>query len=143
MRKLPNLLWLLLLATLVGCGSDTVKVTGKVTLDGEPLTTGRINFYPETGRPATGAIQPDGTFTMTTFEEGDGCLPGEHVVTIKATETTSSGPASFEEELQGGGMPGGETKWLTHPKYSDRNSSPLRASVGEDGGEFTFEVTGP
>jgi hypothetical protein len=74
-----------------GCGSDssappagsTVPIKGKVTFKGQPVTGGDIQFEPtDSGRPANGKIQPDGTFTMTTFKEGDGAVPGTHRVAV-------------------------------------------------------------
>jgi hypothetical protein len=34
------------------------------------------------GKAAVGRIQPDGTYTLTTFEDADGAIVGEHWVTI-------------------------------------------------------------
>lgn len=43
-------------------------------------------FQPETGQHARGYIQPDGTFEMTTFNEGDGATPGRQSVRVTSTE---------------------------------------------------------
>src|SRR5262249_9934025 len=69
----------------VGCGSDTVKVRGPVTLDGKPLPMGTaVTFVPvDKGRSATGATQADGSFRLTTFKPEDGALPGEYKVTVR------------------------------------------------------------
>ncbi|MDR3634765.1 MAG: hypothetical protein P4L84_13255 [Isosphaeraceae bacterium] len=76
-----------------GCGSTgpvpepaLVPVKGKVTYKGKPLTQGTIEFEPQTGgRLAKGVIQSDGTFTLTTTQEGDGVATGTHVVSVRAT----------------------------------------------------------
>jgi len=63
-----------------GCGKarrDRAVVTGKVTYNGEPLRFGTVILEPEMGQYATGAIQPDGTFRMTTRGEGDGAPVGK------------------------------------------------------------------
>lgn len=81
----------LVLATLLvantGCGSrpEVAPVRGTVNMDGKPLPGGRVMFQPiaagedkNVGRPALGQIQEDGSFVLTTFEEGDGAVVGAH-----------------------------------------------------------------
>ena len=78
---------LLLLAGVVGCGRpayqlETAPVHGKVTLDGEPLPSGYVVVPTARGRMASGAIQPDGSFVLTTYDEGDGVQVGTHPVVV-------------------------------------------------------------
>ena len=81
-----------------GCGAssgpDIAPVHGKVTLDGAPLTTGMVYFMPESGRGAKGKVQEDGSFTLSTFGNGDGAIVGRHKVFIVATE----GEVAFESD---------------------------------------------
>ncbi len=74
-----------------GCGSQsnqavfsgkTLPVKGIVTYKGKPLTRGTVRFEPDAGREAQGKIGPDGTFTLTTFQPGDGAQPGIHRVAV-------------------------------------------------------------
>lgn len=87
---------LFLVAGIAGCGEDFRKevapVTGTVTCDGAPVTEGYVYFTPKlqpgadpktSGKGASAYIQPDGTYTLTTYEEGDGAIMGEHVVHIE------------------------------------------------------------
>jgi len=70
---------LVLAVAAVGCGPFrpiVVPASGIVTLDGEPLPGGFVRVVPAASRPATGAIGPDGRFTLGTFAEADGCVPG-------------------------------------------------------------------
>jgi hypothetical protein len=60
-----------------------------VTIDNQPLAKGRIVFTPRNrgdggtvGKPAFGVIQPDGSYALTTYEEADGAIVGEHSVTV-------------------------------------------------------------
>ena len=81
---------LLILFLSSGCGPsrpETAEVRGRVTFQGKPVPEGRILFWPPNGRPAMAEIQPDGTYELMTFDEGDGAVLGEHRVTIKATHT--------------------------------------------------------
>ena len=80
-----------------GCGGKSnlppiVKVQGKVTLQGQPVTCGSIEFCPDRnkgndGPMAFGSIGPDGTYTVTTQDGKGGTLKGAvkgfHRVCIK------------------------------------------------------------
>src|SRR5262245_54947309 len=76
---------------LAGCGNNiptTYPVTGKVIYQkGKPVTYGRVEFQ-STADPelrATGRIQTDGTFSLTTSLRGrsaPGAVAGEHKVLI-------------------------------------------------------------
>jgi hypothetical protein len=82
----------LLLLGFSGCGhssaatgAPTSPVRGKVTYKGQPLTKGRVIFEPDgKGKQATGEIQPDGTFVLTTYQKDDGAVVGTHRVSIDA-----------------------------------------------------------
>lgn len=76
---------LVLSLSATGCGPSrpaVVPAAGIVTLDGKPLAGGFIRLVPAASRPATGAIGPDGRFTLGTFAESDGCVPGTHGVEV-------------------------------------------------------------
>jgi hypothetical protein len=85
-----SLLCVALLAT--GCSKspyELAPVHGKVAVDDKPLFQGKIRFAPvaqgseiNSGKPAFGKIESDGTFRLTTFEPNDGAVVGEHWVTI-------------------------------------------------------------
>src|SRR5262249_16639643 len=95
----------LLIALSAGCSKypATAPVKGKITINGKPVTTGRISFHPTTGeRRALANIQPDGSYSLTTFERGDGALLGHHKVSIKSTriENAPSPPKDFKEDAK-------------------------------------------
>src|SRR5262245_39016229 len=73
-----------------GCGDGLpprVPVSGKVTIDGQPVTFGSVRFVPAGGgRQATAQIDKDGSFTLTAYEPGDGCVPGTHRVAVYSFE---------------------------------------------------------
>ncbi len=78
------------LAGLAGCGgpgpySGTLyPVKGRVLLaDGSPLTGGAVKFIPTRGGlPASGKIEPDGTFSLNS-KTREGAAPGEYKVRIE------------------------------------------------------------
>lgn len=77
----------------IGCsGSDNVMVypvKGIVMFEGKPMVGGgSISFVPTTsqnGKNAGGIINPDGTFQMTTYDDGDGAMAGTFRVMIMQT----------------------------------------------------------
>ena len=93
--------FVLFLVTLTGCGSghpaSTYPVTGRVVFsDGTPLSTGGSVLWEsvpdnpgELPFNASGAIQADGTLELTTFEEGNGAVAGEHRVLVRPKRDVS------------------------------------------------------
>lgn len=80
-----------LVCLLVGCGSsrdpnlpETAPVYGMITLRGETLPEGTVRFIPENpaANPASGMIQSDGTFKVSTYSRHDGAVLGKHKVTV-------------------------------------------------------------
>jgi hypothetical protein len=103
-----------------GYGAQTVPVKGKVTYKGQPLTQGSITFEPDgSGREAHGGIQPDGTFVLTTFKEGDGAVAGVHRVAVRGTG-------------KGG-------KEVVPVKYRDTSSSKVQVEVTEGKTDYTID----
>ncbi|MEZ6097574.1 MAG: hypothetical protein R3E01_01245 [Pirellulaceae bacterium] len=124
-------------AGVAGCARGPAKapVKGTVTVNGQPITEGRVTFHPVKGRSASGRINADGTYELTTDEPGDGALVGEHTVTIEASKITSSAvqAQSFEEEistrLPNATAQNTRIQWLVPPEYSEPSTSPLRETV--------------
>jgi hypothetical protein len=130
-----NRLWvgIVVMTCCLGCGSrgpKTVRVSGIVEFDGQPLTKGRIAFVPQAGgegalnRPATGTIDSKGHFELSTFKPGDGAVPGKYFVAV----FSNSAEPTLEEAAQGAktisAIPGG---------YNDPRSSGLTATVNDSG----------
>ena len=142
-----------------GCGGperpETAPVTGQVTVNGKPLEKGTIQFIPTNGRLAMGQIVK-GNYSLTTFEENDGALLGNHVVTVTAMEVSRNKKLpKFEPpadatpsrirvleaewlERHGGRI---KVKWHAPEKYSDSRTSPLTAEIspGENVKDFSIE----
>jgi hypothetical protein len=81
----------------LGCGGDgpeTIPVHGKVTFGGgPPPAEGAVFFAPlsvEAGaqrRPGRARFGLDGAYEATSFEPGDGLVPGEYRVTVECWKT--------------------------------------------------------
>ncbi len=73
----------LLLAS--GCGgpSNVGKVSGRVTLDGQPLSQARIEFTPNgSGAPSMGLTDENGAYELKYTRSVEGALLGAHTVRI-------------------------------------------------------------
>jgi len=126
-----------------GCGKGrpaTMQVSGRVTYQGQPVPEGSIMFHPEKGRPALGSIGPDGSYTLTTFDQGDGAAPGKYRVTIDARAAAANAPRSFQEELGGNSPTSIGVKWLAPEKYSRLETSNLTAEVKPGQNVINFDL---
>jgi hypothetical protein len=128
---------------ITGCSSsglpDMVPIRGEVLYNGEPLKEGNVVYLPTKagqGRQATGAIQADGSFVMTTLKEADGVMQGEYNLVIYAYEPHPGEPKSREEHealaesceiLRG---------FLIPEKYTSPNTSGLSDRVDGDHSGF-------
>ncbi len=106
-----------------GSSRDTLfPVKGMVTYKGKPVTRGLVKFEPDGyGRKASGPLQADGTFVLTTEKVGDGVVAGHHQVSISGT-----GDRHARE--------------LIPTKYTQRMSSRLEADVDAEHTEFNFDL---
>jgi hypothetical protein len=118
----------ILLGACWGCGPSAgviaplLSVKGKVTYKGQPLTQGIIRFEPNGyGRMATGKIQSDGSFVLSTLKEGDGVVAGVHKVFITDVDKTLDKDRVFK-------------------KYMIASDKGLVAEVGPEKTEFTFDL---
>jgi hypothetical protein len=108
-----------MLLVISGCaesGPKLVPVSGKVTIDGKPLTYGYIRFTPTQGRTSDAQLNSDGTFTLRYSGDREGAVLGTHRVEIAANEVL--GPS--------------RVKWHAPKQY---------ASIGTS--KITQEITGP
>jgi hypothetical protein len=109
---------LLMVACLSGCGDSgpvTKTVQGTITFKGgPPPATGKITLAPVEvtepfpRRPARGDFDEKGNFTLTTFDSGDGIIPGRYSVnvtcwrekpTLETRQSANYVPPNFEHEV--------------------------------------------
>jgi len=146
-----NLLAVVLLASVLafGCGQQgadrpkTVPVTGTVTHGGAPVEGATVAFQSASGaRGAVGVTDAGGKYTLTTFESGDGAVPGAYQVKIFKYKVASS-EAVVDEDSEDYVSPTedegeAEAENLLPAKYADPTTSGLTATVTE-GGDNTFD----
>ncbi|MHB8900145.1 MAG: carboxypeptidase-like regulatory domain-containing protein [Thermoguttaceae bacterium] len=140
---------LLLLAGCAPPAADrpaTYPVTGVVTYKGEPVADANVNFQLAGGSGyAVGKTDAAGKYTLMTFVDGDGALPGEYKVAITKFEQTaqaSAAPDTSEEyapaEQSEEAAP---AKNLLPAKYANSETSGLTATVTEGPSTADFELT--
>ena len=115
-----------------GCGSsatvDRYAVNGAVTLDGEPLSTGAITFFPDTeGAVASGGTIQNGEFVIA---KEQGLPAGTYKVSI--TSTVSTAPASADPNELMENPP--EVKSLVPTRYNSETT--LTAEVYDTAENF-------
>jgi hypothetical protein len=119
---------LVVVVAVPGCGGSdpyavkTVSAAGTVTYKGKPVPKGTILFEPmdDKGRPASGTIE-DGKFTLSTYREGDGAVPGKHKVAVVATE---------EKKARDGDT---TVKYIIPESYASAETSGVTAEVPPGG----------
>lgn len=139
-----------LFASCLGCGQsgpNMGQVTGRVTVDGNIVAEGTVQFWPENGRPSRGTIK-DGIYELTTFEPNDGALAGDHRVTIKATKLSGAAPTMDSTAAEIAHFSQRDVKkirasrvlWVVPEKYSDVGTSTLAATVKPGSNEINFDI---
>lgn len=111
-----------------GCSSGSsgampslLPVKGKVFYKGKPMTQGVVTFEPDGyGRPASGKLQPDGSFALLTLGK-EGVVPGHHRVFITDVDKSLARDRNFK-------------------KNTAASTTKLTAEVTAEKTEFTFEI---
>jgi len=117
---------LLLAILLSGCGPAATKlvpVSGKITIQGEPLPWGTITLIPDATKGNTSKLQPlgkvtDGTYTLET-DGKPGAPLGAYRVTVSAIK-----PSTPEDGYK-------PPVWAASQDYLDQNKSGLTLTVVE------------
>jgi len=122
-----SMIGLLLGAAGFGCGGDwkaeTHPVSGRVIINGKAPQGAVVTLHAvgekvdkRNSRP-WGIVQDDGTFTLSTYERGDGAPAGEYDVTIKWPEDVTDLSKAMTDRLGG--------------RYSQPEQSQWRVTVQE------------
>lgn len=118
------------IAILVGCGGSdrpqTIPITGRVTLNGQPPgEVGKLFFTPTQAaagyekRPATAGYTADGTYRVMSWVPDDGLVPGSYTISVMPSDVTASKVAQ---------------------KYRQSGTSGLTVDVPADGGQVEFNI---
>ncbi len=115
-------------------GPEMVKVSGTLTLDGEPVAGAHIRFSPEGKGPAAFAeTDTRGRYQLRTFDPGDGAIPGKYRISV--TKEVTEGVVEFEsqqereEYLKKNGRPTRKTTNALPQKFGNPETSDLAAEI--------------
>ena len=129
MQRNNWLLVILLVSFFVSIGCDgrprRVPVSGQVLVDDQPMPGGFVRVVPAIGRSATGKIDSQGRFTLTTYEDKDGCIPGTHNVEVVFIDR--SNPNIYRS--------------LIPEKYRDADTSGLSVTIDEPTDDLTIRIS--
>ena len=105
--------WWALLSVLVlvlgtlGCSGGgehgVAKAGGTVTMNGNPVPNLVVSFTPQAtgsgnpGKSATGRTDEQGTFTLSTYDMGDGAIVGKHQVTVSLDGPVATPPGRLQD----------------------------------------------
>ncbi|MCR9117905.1 MAG: carboxypeptidase-like regulatory domain-containing protein [bacterium] len=91
--KLTPAVALILVVAVIGCGGETKPVSGKVTLDGEPLKGATVAFIPVEGGRANSiaTTAADGTYELSYTSTAKGAIPGKYLVQVMVLKQTDQG----------------------------------------------------
>ena len=131
-------LLLLIALCLSGCGGGqlpTYPVNGKVVFeDGTSPQFGTVEFLNDAHQlNARGEIASDGTFSVSTFVDGDGAVEGTHRIAIIQL-TTSPQTAQFNHLIEH------DHGDVVDPRYHDFRTSGLTCQIQTDDNEVTLNV---
>jgi hypothetical protein len=103
---------------------------GKIFYEGKPAANALVILHPVNNDPKLESVrplahvEPDGSFKLTTFDNGDGAPAGDYVITVDWREKT----APVE------GAPPGRS--LLPPRYSNPQLSQLHVQIREGANEL-------
>jgi hypothetical protein len=128
-----GLLAVLMLLSSAGCdGRKIYPVRGRVVFaDGSVMAGGWVTFEPldsAVKASASGDIQPDGTFILTTERKGDGAIVGRYRVLVSPPRSSSLDETAVEPRM-------------IHSKYRSFDTSPLEVEVKPDKNANQFTLT--
>lgn len=125
--------WLAALAVAVGCGGGLPTVSGKLTLDGQPLAASdtvrvTIMFYPESGgAPAAALVDSSGRYELATGAT-EGIAPGRYIAVVSAVDSSPSADGTPQKRV------------ITPDMYADPTRSGLVAEVKPGSNRLDFDL---
>jgi hypothetical protein len=118
-----------------GCGSSgptIIPIRGEVLYNGDTMKEGTVVYLPKgsgEARQASGRIQPDGSFVLTTFKNADGVVPGDYNVVVYSYGA-QAGNVPTRAELEAAHAAGRPQRQVVIPeKYTIPESSGLSDTV--------------
>lgn len=132
----PLLVMVPLLALLSGCNKGEQRpevhpVAGQLTVNGQPAEGALLSFHPADGvnfdqrgsRPRA-TVEADGSFTVSTYGDGDGAPAGEYAVSVVWIENPES--ATPVDKLDGRFADPEQSEWRVRIEEGENQLEPYR-----------------
>jgi hypothetical protein len=134
------LLLLCSVALVLGCGErrNLGTVSGRITLDGQPLADAKVNFQPmsDTRNPGIGSFgqtNANGEYTLTLIDEkAQGAIVGMHRVMIIKKAGAAKGDQADDK------VPAG--KDLVPPEYNLNSTLTFEVKPGHNNADWNLET---
>jgi hypothetical protein len=130
---------LLVLLGLAGCGKGNGQVSGWVTWNGQPVSSGSVLMIGRDGIPAYGTIQPDGSYTIKRLRTG--------VVKVAVTSPAplapvpAKGAVGTKFHFAGNASAAPAAGWFPIPeKYGDPETADLTFEVKKGLNSFDIDL---
>ena len=134
----------IVLLGLTGCGADQMplgQVSGVVTAGGQPLSSGVIHFVPQAGPKASGVLDQQGGYRLTTYVGGDGAITGRHQVYFTPLDDDTHMDNYTDADYQSGKIPPEPSPQEFLPqKYLAPATSGLSEQVAAGSNSFNFAL---
>ncbi|MCC9604717.1 DUF4198 domain-containing protein [Blastopirellula sp. JC732] len=86
---------------------EVAPVEGRVEFNGKPVADVYVQLMPiktagssdRPGKVAGGATDAEGKFTLSTYESGDGAIPGTHRVTVSVQDPSAKLPGKLPTDF--------------------------------------------
>jgi hypothetical protein len=136
MRWIAYLGMALVTMNVAGCTGDgyaelgLVEVTGRVTLDGQPLPGAKVSFESDDKRTSIGITDSAGQYKLMYDSQTPGVTPGSKTVRITLADADAEG---------GGTSEGATVKAEPIPPRYNRQSE-LKADVSQSNRTFNFDL---
>ena len=124
-----------------GKSAKFIDVTGKVTLEKEPVANASITFTPRgnsEGLPGIGMTVSDGSYSLMGPQGQKGLMPGEYTVTISRRLNPDGSPVPADDPTP---PIESKAKESLPAIYSDANRSQLSARISADAPTADFKLT--
>ena len=135
--RAASVLAILVMASVTGCsGPNAASVSGTITLDGQPLPSANVSFYPDggSGAPAYGQSDVNGRYSLSTGSD-TGLAPGKYVAVVVATKEP---PQPYD--AKGSEIP---PIPITPAKYANVETSDLRIDVKAGKNDIPLALQSP
>jgi hypothetical protein len=141
------------LLALGGCGNPLGKISGQVTLNGEPVRAARVTAYNEKGELLAQALIIDGKYELANLPLGSVVLTvethtpdGQAITNYRPSRDYEKAlPVHVKQELQKKQREGQELPATLQPvplKYTSTRESDLRVTIAKGNVEYDIAMTG-